>query len=223
MSSGEKITTIDKKCAPLSPSISSQKFNPLPAENVNLSTYLNINIIINIPDASLSFVLNRTDINNIWTVWIMLACGLQRSLAGSTFNIPTIFCSFSGFLLDVVTRSVESQATRLLPKLDAMQTAWRRWATFQYSFSAGGPLKRSVPVISPSSLKLNNVSYQFLVVSNESIVLKTMPWILFFTSIVDFERNNRHLFNKLKRTNCSIDCPISRISANFNRFQFGHV
>ena len=51
----------------------------------------------------------------------MLACVLQRSLAGSTFNIPTSFCSFSGFLLDVVTRSVETQG--LLPKLDAMQTA----------------------------------------------------------------------------------------------------
>ena len=72
MSSGEKITIIDKKCnAPLSPSISSQNFDPLPAENVNLSTNLNISIIINIPDASLSFVLNRTDINNIWTVWVM--------------------------------------------------------------------------------------------------------------------------------------------------------
>ena len=124
MSSGEKITIIDKKCnAPLSPSISSQNFDPLLAENVNLSTNLNIGIIINIPDASLSFVLNRTDINNIWTVWVMLTCGLQRRLAGSTFNIPTSFLSFSGFLLDVVTRSVGTQATRLLPKLDAMQTA----------------------------------------------------------------------------------------------------
>ena len=124
MSSGEKITIIDKKCnAPLSPSISSQNFDPLPAEYVNLSTNLNISIIINIPDVSLSFVLNRTDINNIWTAWVMLTCGLQRRLAGSTFNIPTSFLSFSGFLLDVVTRSVGTQATRLLPKLDAMQTA----------------------------------------------------------------------------------------------------
>ena len=101
MSSGEKITIIDKKCnATLSPSNSSQNFNPLPAENVNSSTNLNINIIIKIPDASLSFILNRTDINNIWTVWIMLACGLQRRLAGSTFNIPTSFfiflCIFTG-------------------------------------------------------------------------------------------------------------------------------
>ena len=182
MSSGEKITIIDKKCnAPLSPSISSQNFDPLPAENVNLSTNLNISIIINIPDASLSFVLNRTDINNIWTVWVMLTCGLQRRLAGSTFNIPTSFLSFSGFLLDVVTRSVGTQATRLLPKLDAMQTAWRRWATFQYSFSADDPFKT---ICATLSLKLNNVSYQFLAVSNKSIVLKTMPWILFFTSIV---------------------------------------
>ena len=95
MSPGEKITIIDKKCnAPLSPSTSSQNFNPLPAENVNSSTNLNINIIINIPDASLSFILNRTDINNIWTVWIMLPCGLQRRLAGSTFNIPTSFFIF---------------------------------------------------------------------------------------------------------------------------------
>jgi len=53
----------------------------------------------------------------------MLACGLENSLAGSTFNIPTSFSSFSGFLLDAVTRSVETQAKRLLPKLDAMQTA----------------------------------------------------------------------------------------------------
>ena len=91
------------------------------------------------------------------------------------------FLSFSGFLLDVVTRSVGTQATRLLPKLDAMQTAWRRWATFQYSFSAGGPFKT---ICATLSLKLNNVSCQFLVVSNKSIILKTMPWILFFTSIV---------------------------------------
>ena len=53
----------------------------------------------------------------------MLACGLQRSLAGSTFNIPTSFCYTSGYLLDGVTRSVETQAKRLLRKLDAMQTA----------------------------------------------------------------------------------------------------
>ena len=125
----------------------------------------------NIPDASLSFVLNRTDINNIWTVWIILACGLQPRLAGSTFNIPTSFCSFSGFLLDVVTRywAVETKAKRLWSKLDAMQTAWRRWATFQYSFSTVGPFKTIRAML---SLKLNSVSYK-------SIVLKTMPWILF--------------------------------------------
>ena len=90
----------------------------------------------------------------------MLACGLERrNLAGSTFNIPTSFCSFSGFLLDVVTRSVETpEWKRLLPKLDAMQTAWRRWVTFQYSFSEGGRFKTIGAML---SLKLNSVPISF--------------------------------------------------------------
>ena len=147
----------------------------------------------------------------------MLACVLQRSLAGSTFNIPTSFCSFSGFLLDVVTRSVETQEwKRLLPKLDATQTAWRRWVTYQYSFSEGGRFKTICAML---SLKLNSVPYQFLVVSNKSTVLKTIPWILFLLQWLILKEIIA-IFNKLKRTNYLIDCPISN---NSSRFRFGHV
>ena len=122
----------------------------------------------------------------------MLACVLQRSLAGSTFNIHTSFCSFSGFLLDVVTRSVETQEwKRLLPKLDAMQTAWRRWVTFQYSFSEGGRFKTICTgnaVFEVEQCPLS-VSRSF----KQIYCLKDDAMNIIFTSIVDFERNNRHL------------------------------
>ena len=104
----------------------------------------------------------------------------------------------------------------MLPKLDATQTAWRRWVTYQYSFSEGGRFKTICAML---SLKMNSVPYQFLVVSNKSTVLKTMPWILFLLQWLILKEIIA-IFNKLKRTNYLIDCPISN---NSSRFRFGHA
>lgn len=83
----------------------------------------------------------------------------------------------------------------MLPKLDATQTAWRRWVTYQYSFSEGGRFKTICAML---SLKMNSVPYQFLVVSNKSTVLKTMPWILFLLQWLILKEIIA-IFNKLKR------------------------
>ena len=77
----------------------------------------------------MSFVLSRIstthlrlDCVNYFSMWL---AATQARLLNLRFS--SRFCYFSGFL----TPSVESQTTRLSPKPDAMQTAWRRWAIFQ--------------------------------------------------------------------------------------------